>query len=324
MMQHGTRDPATALATAVMASSISHPGRATPMVRAASEEILPCAGAAAPPTSEIARGLTVVHHGALPKRTELRYATDDAHVILMALKPAWLKDAASRTDEIHELKIGNFMLLPAGSCSRWIIAERPTQFLELVVAAESLNRIARSGDDTLPAPMRLPMVVGQQDVVIESIGRACLFELLSPTRGTQMLLESYGIGLAVHLLRKYGEQPVCMVREECAMSPFRLKRVLDFIEHNLEENLTMRDLAEEAGLSLYHFTRCFKQDTGYTPYRYIIERRIAKAKELISSSDMPLAQVALACGFGSQANFTSMFHRLVGMPPGVWRKANGW
>jgi AraC family transcriptional regulator len=324
MMQHGTRDPATALATAAMASRISHSGPATPLARAASGERRPCAGAATRPISEVARGLNVVHHGGLPKGKELRYARDDAHVVLMALKPAWLTDAASRRNDIHALNIGSFLLLPAGSNSRWIISQRPTQILELAVSAERLARIAHNGDDERPAAVPLPMMIGQQDVVIESIGRACLFELLSPTRGTQMLLESYGIGLAVHLLRKYGEQQVEGVRDECAMSPFRLKRVLDFIEHNLEENLTMRDLAEEAGLSLYHFTRCFKQDTGYTPYRYIIERRIAKAKELISSSDMPLAQVALASGFGSQANFTSMFHRLVGMPPGVWRKANGW
>lgn len=252
----------------------------------------------------------------------MRFDEKDAHVILLALKTISLKDGATPEAEPFEIKIGGFMLLPAGTRTRWIIGQRQAEFLELDLAARNLARIADAGG--YAAGVALLPLIGHHDIVIESIGRACLFEVLSPTRGTQMLLESYGIGLAVHLFRRYCERPELHGSDECAMSPFRLKRVLNFIEDNLEENLTMRDLAEAADLSLYHFTRCFKRDTGFTPYRYIIERRIAKAKELISGSQMPLAQVALASGFGSQANFTSMFHRVVGMPPGVWRKANGW
>lgn len=327
MIQHGTRDPAMALATAALATSVNQRGGLVCHL-SASDSAAPQAQshdvAAPKPAIEVAREFSVVHHGSLPRGTEMCFTKDDEHVILMALRPASLKDAACRLADTVKLKTGNFMLIPAGSRSRWFIDQRQADFVELDLAAEALARIARASEGDSNPAANLQSTLGQQDMVIESIARACLFEVLSPTKGTQWLLESYGIGLAVHLFRKYCERPAEAARHDCAMSPFRLRLVLDFIEQNLEETLTMRDLAEAAGLSPYHFSRCFKRDTGFTPYRYILERRIARAKELITTSDMPLAQVALATGFGSQANFTSMFHRMVGMPPGVWRKANCW
>ena len=106
-----------------------------------------------------------------------------------------------------------------------------------------------------------------------------------------------------------------------AMSPFRLNRALKFIEQNLEEPLQLKDIAAAAGLSPPHFRRCFKHDTGYTPYRYTIMKRIDLAKRLLVESDLSMIQIALASGFGSQPRFNAAFKKIVGTSPGLWKQS---
>jgi AraC family transcriptional regulator len=99
----------------------------------------------------------------------------------------------------------------------------------------------------------------------------------------------------------------------------RLRRVLDFIADGLESDLSVEKLAGVACLSRFHFSRAFKRAVGIPPHRYIAERRFEHAKALLSSTDRPLADIALACRFSSQGNFTRAFLRASGMTPGKYR-----
>jgi AraC family transcriptional regulator len=104
------------------------------------------------------------------------------------------------------------------------------------------------------------------------------------------------------------------------LSPPKLKRVLDFIETHLHANVGLDDLAQAAGLSANHFLRVFKLATGETPYHYLRARRLEKACSLLAENDMPLAELALECGFANQAHFTAAFSREVGISPGRYRR----
>ena len=104
------------------------------------------------------------------------------------------------------------------------------------------------------------------------------------------------------------------------MEPRRLKRVLDFIEARLADEISLDDLAAEACLSPYHFSRLFREATGMPPHRYVMDRRIETAKEKLKLSRSSLVDVALDCGFGSQANFTRVFRKATGLTPGHFRE----
>lgn len=104
------------------------------------------------------------------------------------------------------------------------------------------------------------------------------------------------------------------------LSPPRLKRVIDFVETNLHQSIGLDDLAQTAGLSANHFLRVFKLATGVTPYHYLRARRLERARELLADDAMPLAQLALECGFANQAHFTAAFSREIGIPPGRYRR----
>jgi AraC family transcriptional regulator len=100
----------------------------------------------------------------------------------------------------------------------------------------------------------------------------------------------------------------------------KLGAVLEYIHRNLNSALTLRELAAVAHLSPYHFARLFKVSTGLPPRRYVIARRVDRAKRLLrGGDDLSLAQVAARSGFWDQGHFTRHFKRLVGVTPKQFR-----
>jgi len=100
----------------------------------------------------------------------------------------------------------------------------------------------------------------------------------------------------------------------------RLFRVLDYIDRHLEDDLTLDGMASVACLSRFHFARAFKQAVGRSPGRYVIARRLERAKLLLAEGDLPLVEIALALRFSSQANFTRTFKQSTGLAPGQYRR----
>jgi AraC family transcriptional regulator len=93
------------------------------------------------------------------------------------------------------------------------------------------------------------------------------------------------------------------------------------IRQKLDGDIHLADLAGECGLSVSHFTRAFRKSFGMSPYRWLLERRIDRAKSLLATGDLPLADIALQAGFSDQTTFTRAFGRIVGDSPARWRRA---
>ncbi len=104
-----------------------------------------------------------------------------------------------------------------------------------------------------------------------------------------------------------------------ALPKWRLKRVTDYIDDNIDEPVTLADLAEAAGLSKMYFAAQFRAATGLRPHEYVLRRRIDHARSLLRQTDGSLADVAFSVGFQTQAHFTTVFKRIVGTTPGQWR-----
>ena len=100
----------------------------------------------------------------------------------------------------------------------------------------------------------------------------------------------------------------------------RLFRVLDYIDRHLEGDLTLDSIASVACLSRFHFARAFKKAVGQSPLRYVIARRLERAKVLLIEGEAPLVEIALALRFSSQANFTRAFRQSTGLAPGQYRR----
>jgi len=135
----------------------------------------------------------------------------------------------------------------------------------------------------------------------------------------RILVESLGTALCIRLARRFvGHLPLPTSK---GLSRERLQRVRDYVEAHLDDDLSLTVLADISCLSPYHFSRSFKQAIGMGPQRYVMERRIERAKTLMRRTHQPLASIALEAGFTDQSHLTSVFRRATGMTPGRFRAA---
>ena len=120
--------------------------------------------------------------------------------------------------------------------------------------------------------------------------------------------------LAVHLTRL--DPPRAKVN---ALPKWRLRRVEQYIADHFDRCLSLSELANVAGLSRMHFAAQFRTATGYRPREYLLNHRIEHAKTLLATTGRPLAEIALAVGFSTQAHFSTVFKRISGESPARWR-----
>lgn len=105
-----------------------------------------------------------------------------------------------------------------------------------------------------------------------------------------------------------------------SLSPYKLRMAMRLIEELLDQDCSVERLAETVGLSRAHFSRAFKKSTGETPARFIMRRRVVKARELLSDNTLSLAEIAHLTGFSSQAHFTAAFKSDIQVTPGRYRE----
>jgi AraC family transcriptional regulator len=163
---------------------------------------------------------------------------------------------------------------------------------------------------------------GIGDEVIECIGRSILSEVVAQTAASRMYVEAASLTLAARLVQRYCDSGTCVALEKSThgLDSVRLRRVLNFIEANIKNNITLEDLASIAGYSAFHFARKFAVTMGIAPHRYISHLRLESAMAELTAGKLPLAEIALNAHFSSQASFTRAFHRATGMTPLEFRR----
>ena len=165
-----------------------------------------------------------------------------------------------------------------------------------------------------------------EDPLLGEMARAIAFELQAETSAGRLMVASLANSMAARLVQKYIASTAAQSGASLARGGLdrrRLFRVLDYIEANLEGDLTLDHMASIACLSRYHFARTFKQAIGQSPHRYVSARRLERAKALLSDGDRPLVDIALALGFSSQSDFTRVFRQATGQAPGQYRQKAG-
>jgi AraC family transcriptional regulator len=127
--------------------------------------------------------------------------------------------------------------------------------------------------------------------------------------------EALSTALAVHLLREYGATVPGPKKQYGGLPREKLVRVVEYIQDQLATDLTVSRIAQAVYISPYHFTKLFKQSTGQTPHRYVVEARVRKAKELLSTGKFTISEAAYQVGFVDQSHLTRHFKRVFGLPP---------
>ena len=131
----------------------------------------------------------------------------------------------------------------------------------------------------------------------------------------RMYGEGLSTALAAHLLREYGAAVLEPKRQHGGLPRAKLVRAVEYIQDQLSADLTVSGIAQAVGMSPYYFTRLFKESTGQPPHQYVVEARVRKAKELLTTGQFTISEVAHQVGFVDQSHLTRHFKRIFGLPP---------
>jgi AraC-like DNA-binding protein len=137
-----------------------------------------------------------------------------------------------------------------------------------------------------------------------------------PTLATDELILMF----CSYLTKTYGNLEKEQARQTGGLALWQKRRVSQMIHEHLNGDLTLTELASECGLSASHFARSFKRSFGMPAHRYLIEKRVEVAKNLLLYGNLALPTVALECGFTDQSAFNRSFRSLVGVSPGAWQR----
>jgi AraC-like DNA-binding protein len=189
----------------------------------------------------------------------------------------------------------------------------PYDFLHFHVSADYLHG-HRAAAEPCSGGEDLGDLILLRDSFAEQLGRALI------ERGNARdaaFTRCIGQTLAMHIARL--ETPRSKVN---ALPKWRLRRVEEYVSANYHRSVSLADLAKAAGLSRMHFAAQFRAATGFRPREYLLHRRVEYAKSILSDGGTPLAEVALAVGFCTQAHFSTVFKRITGETPARWRTAS--
>lgn len=200
---------------------------------------------------------------------------------------------------------------------RW---NRPIRVKHIYVGHEIIEQIANQVFEKDLDRIRIEDLVRAEDQVVPLYLKMLERELHGEGLGEKLYIESICSQLAIHLLRHYAHVEFRSPKLG-SLSPHLRRTLIEFIDENLTEDITLDDLAGLAGLSTYHFSRKFKADLGMAPHAYVISRRVEKAKRLLKSDRLPLKFVAAECGFTDQSHLSRIFRKLLGVTPNDFRKS---
>lgn len=214
--------------------------------------------------------------------------------------------------------LGHVMIVPAFTESYWQL-QTPQRSnvlllqLEVNFVEDISNTVASSAADrSTTTPVELMSVFAQPDPQIRYIGLTLKAELESGCLSGRRFAESLATALALHVIHHYSADQV----SDRPLSPSSvLQQVVDYIDEHILENLNLAELAQLSGLSQSYFVRQFKKSTGMTPYQYVLNCRVERAKHLLKQQQLTIAEVALRSGFKDQNHLTKIFRRFTGVTP---------
>ena len=243
----------------------------------------------------------------------------DVPVLTMLCSPAWRGEhvAADGSFAPHSKTAGALTVVPNGP----LPAARSLRECDLLYCAFDhglVSEVRNEIEGDIPPSLGLRSCV--RDHAISEILNLLFAEVELGGRSTRLYIDSLAHALTVRFLFLGERKPGQTRGPTATLTRRKLSRVQELIESRLDADLTLRELAAEVGYSRSHFLRTFRATTGVTPHRYILNRRIERARRLLREADISIAQVAYRCGFSSQAHLTLAFRKVCGLTPGEYRR----
>jgi AraC family transcriptional regulator len=210
---------------------------------------------------------------------------------------------------------GTSLIMSADQPNSWRW-DRPTEEIHFYLCPDFLRRIGEAANVT---DIALIERFAFADERLQQLASTLVEEIRSPGVATDLWTESVTNVLYMHILRHYCESRNTLEQPQTGLTAAQLRHVEEFATENLDQEVTLTQMAEVAGVSRFHFAHMFKRSVGTPPHQWLMARRIERAKELLVTTNRSITEIAFDVGYQSQSHFGHVFRRATGVTPRQWR-----
>jgi AraC family transcriptional regulator len=215
--------------------------------------------------------------------------------------------------------VGSFLLLPAGEPGFFSWGSSTDECVSFTIEPKLLAKTALELDCLNSDRLELQPISLQADPTLQALALQFKQEIHNNALGGECYSESLANLLNIHLLRHYCTSNPILRPHNGGLSSRQLQQTIDYIQAHLDAKLSLDTLATELNLSVYHFCKLFTRSMGIPPYKYILQQRVERAKQLLNRSPRSISDIALDCGFANQSHLNRHFTRLTGITPKKYR-----
>ena len=212
---------------------------------------------------------------------------------------------------------GRLCMLPDLQATDWVV-NGPLRFMHLYFSPEQFASQTLQLLDCEAREICLPDQTFFDDLQLANLSQVLLrLDLHDP--GHRLLGNELAHGAVAQLiLSRLGRRKD--VRLKGGLAPALRRRMVDWIESQLDQPVTLGAMAAEAALSEYHFARMFRISFGMPPHVWLQARRLVRARQLLAQNQLSLTAIAMACGYSSPSHFSNRFQAAMGIAPSRYRE----
>jgi AraC family transcriptional regulator len=261
--------------------------------------------------------LSILHVGSLACETPKHKSIQ--HTVIVHLKPE--KKSERRLDgklQVENPQIGDVAVVPAG-VNHWHMMRQDSEGIMFNIEPSFLVSIAR---ENVKDNIELIPTFAKPDAFIYGTALALKQEMETEYKGCSLYAESLFHSLVVHILHKYATRKPQIKESADGLSSSQLKYILELINDNISSEISVNKMADYLSLSPFHFSREFKKSVGVSPHNYVMQQRVKMAKIILKQQNLPIAEVALECGFSNQSHLGRTFKKHTGVTPKKFRLDN--
>src|SRR5215469_12256759 len=234
--------------------------------------------------------------------------------LAMMLQPCCI-EIGWRRSELTKFAYGaGEIMLPSRHVETWARTDS-LQYLSVGISDAAL----RAACDGMASEVELRSALKLEDARVGALVAAVNAERIAGFPNGRLFLDSVEQALAVALVNGHAVRHCSAPVYRGGLSPSRLRRVTELVHAKIEEELTLHEMAQCAGLSTSHFLETFRKSTGESPHQFVLRQRVERAKEMLRDAEMRVLDVAVACGFKTQQHFARVFRQMCGASPTEYR-----
>lgn len=265
------------------------------------------------------KGLTFTHYHHPPYETMEHYLLQ--HSLVITDPKSCCKAERHLDGKLQHCALGSGQVdvIPAflNHRTNW---SQDVEFSVIAICPTLLNEITQ---ELVRTEVELIPQVSINDPVIHQLAFVLKTEIQTGCLSGSLFGESLGSAIAARLVQNYAVHKPKL--KASGLAPSQLKRVTNYIQEHLNQDVSVLDLATLTGMSESYFSRSFKRSVGISPYRYLMQQRVERAKHLLKQKDpehqsISISKIALDCGFANQTHLTKVFRQMIGTTPRAYQK----